>query len=200
MNNNHPPKISLIVPIYKVEAYLSRCIDSILNQSFSDFELILIDDGGPDRCGTICDTYAKKDSRIHVIHQENRGVSAARNAGIDAALGEWIAFVDSDDWLHKDYLKILISGILSDTDIVICNCLVTSNQSEKDCNCSDVQCFGASIKDIYSNHIARTRVWGRLYKRNTIGNLRFISGTEPTEDSCFNKLLYSYDSKSYKSV
>lgn len=106
--------ISVIVPVYRVEAYLHRCVDSILNQSYGDFELILVDDGSPDKSGMICDDYALKDSRVHVIHQKNGGVSAARNAGIDWAFAhsssDWICFVDSDDWIHRDYLRILLEA------------------------------------------------------------------------------------------
>lgn len=98
-------KYSVIVPVYKVEAYLPRCIESILNQTVSDFELILVDDGSPDRSGAICDEYAAKDSRIRVIHQANGGVSRARNAGLDAARGEYIVFVDSDDYVDAEYLQ-----------------------------------------------------------------------------------------------
>ena len=106
------PMISVVVPVYKVEHYLHRCVDSILNQSYSDFELILVDDGSPDNCGMICDEYAAKDARIHVIHQQNGGLSAARNTGIDWLCensdSKWLTFIDSDDWIHKDYLKILL--------------------------------------------------------------------------------------------
>ena len=91
------PRLSVIVPVYKVEKYIHKCVDSILNQTFTDFELILVDDGSPDKCGEICDEYAKKDARIRVIHKENGGLSDARNFGIDAAKGEIIGFVDSDD-------------------------------------------------------------------------------------------------------
>lgn len=98
-------KYSIIVPVYNVESVLPRCIDSILAQTFSDFELILIDDGSPDRCGIICDEYAKKDTRIKVIHQENQGVSCARNNGLDAAEGKYIVFIDSDDFIYPDYLE-----------------------------------------------------------------------------------------------
>lgn len=105
------PLISVIVPVYKVERYLPRCIESILAQTYSNFELILVDDGTPDRSGIICDRYAEKDSRIRVIHKENGGVSTARNAGIDAAKGEWITFVDSDDWVTDDYLDVLVSPL-----------------------------------------------------------------------------------------
>ena len=103
--------ISVIVPVYKVEEFLSRCVDSILCQSYPDFEVILVDDGSPDRCGQMCEDYARQDSRIHVIHQENGGLSAARNSGIDWVFANSdsrsLAFVDSDDWVHPDFLKVL---------------------------------------------------------------------------------------------
>lgn len=112
--------ISVIVPVYKVEKYLSRCIESILNQTFTDFELILVDDGSPDQSGVICDSYAKKDNRIHVIHKENGGLSSARNAGIEAAQGEYVFFVDSDDIIHEQSLEILYREIQSKhADIVM---------------------------------------------------------------------------------
>lgn len=98
------PQISVIVPVYRVEKYLSACIDSILDQSFSDFELLLIDDGSPDNSGALCDAYAEKDARIRSIHKENGGVSSARNLGLEYAQGEYIVFVDSDDYLSKDHL------------------------------------------------------------------------------------------------
>jgi glycosyltransferase involved in cell wall biosynthesis len=104
------PAISVIVPVYKVEKYIHRCVDSILGQTFTDFELILVDDGSPDSCGAICDEYAAKDSRV-VIHQENGGLSAARNAGIewsfDHSNSGWMTFIDSDDWVHPQYLELL---------------------------------------------------------------------------------------------
>lgn len=102
------PKISVIVPVYNVEKVLHYCVESILNQKFSDFELILVDDGSPDNSGRICDEYVKKDTRVKVIHKNNGGVSSARNAGIEAALGEYLCFVDSDDYLESNYLKELI--------------------------------------------------------------------------------------------
>lgn len=105
------PEISVIVPVYKVEPYLRRCVDSILNQTFTDFELILVDDGSPDNCPAICDEYAEKDKRVRVIHKENGGLSSARNAGIDLAFASsdsrWLSFIDSDDWVHETYLKVL---------------------------------------------------------------------------------------------
>lgn len=98
------PKISVIVPVYKAEAYLHRCVDSLLAQTFQDFEVLLVDDGSPDRSGEICDEYARKDSRVRVFHKENGGVSSARNLGLDNAKGKWITFVDSDDYVDPIYL------------------------------------------------------------------------------------------------
>ena len=117
---SNSPLVSVIVPVYKVERYLPRCIESILRQTYTNFELILVDDGTPDRSGIICDRYAEKDSRIKVIHKENGGVSSARNAGIDAAQGEWITFIDSDDWVSDDYLEVLLKPLENQRyDIVI---------------------------------------------------------------------------------
>ncbi|MGM9658367.1 MAG: glycosyltransferase family 2 protein [Eubacteriales bacterium] len=105
------PSFSVIVPVYKIEAYLYRCVDSILNQSFGDFELILIDDGSPDNSGAICDEYARRNSRVKVIHTQNRGLCTARNTGLQAAKGEYIAFCDSDDFLASSYHEKLESLI-----------------------------------------------------------------------------------------
>lgn len=118
-------KISVIVPVYKVEPYLTRCVDSILSQTFSDFDLILVDDGSPDRCGVICDEFALWDSRVHVLHQKNGGLSAARNAGIDWVMEnsscEWITFIDSDDWVRGDYFERLYNGALKNSvQVAVC--------------------------------------------------------------------------------
>lgn len=110
------PKISVIVPVYKAEAYLHRCVDSILAQTFQNFEVLLIDDGSPDNSGKICDEYAKKDSRVRVFHKENGGVCSARNVGLDNATGEYIAFVDSDDWVDDNFLEIFL---MDKADIVV---------------------------------------------------------------------------------
>lgn len=116
------PLFSIIVPVYKTdEGYLRECIDSILNQTVSDFELILIDDGSPDRCGEICDEYSSKDSRVRTFHIENGGVAAARNTGIAKARGEWITFIDSDDWIEKNTLETVINSSEDNIDIIIWN-------------------------------------------------------------------------------
>ena len=115
------PELSIIVPVYRKEQYLKNCIDSVLCQTFEDFELILVDDGSPDRCGEICDEYAMEDERIYVMHQENQGVSAARNAGLSLAKGRYVGFVDPDDTIHPNMYKTLISIIKDkDVDLAIC--------------------------------------------------------------------------------
>lgn len=116
------PQLSIIVPVYNVEKYLSRCIESILEQTYTDFELILINDGSPDDCESIMDCYALKDSRIITIHQENRGVSAARNAGLKIARGKYVGFVDPDDWVEKEMYQLMMEATIDATiDLVCCN-------------------------------------------------------------------------------
>ena len=114
------PSISIIVPVYKAEAYLHRCVDSLLAQTFTDFEVLLIDDGSPDRSGEICDAYAKKDARVRVFHQPNGGVSVARAGGVKYANGEWITFVDADDYLPQKSLQTMHLLVEKyDTDLVV---------------------------------------------------------------------------------
>ena len=112
------PLISVIVPVYNVEQHLNKCIDSIIHQTYANLEIILVDDGSPDNCGVICDEYAKIDSRIKVIHKDNEGVSKARNTGIAIATGEWISFIDSDDWIDRDLYSSIMKNPISD-DLVI---------------------------------------------------------------------------------
>ena len=121
------PKISVIVPVYKAEKYLHRCVDSILAQTFTDFEVLLIDDGSPDRSGDICDEYAKKDSRVRVFHKENGGVSSARQCGIDNAQGEYTIHADPDDWVEPNMLEELYAKAKEDdADVVICDFYVNN--------------------------------------------------------------------------
>lgn len=105
------PKVSIVIPVYNVEPYLRQCLDSVVTQTYQDLEIILIDDGSPDRCGAICDEYAEKDDRIVVVHEENAGVGAARNKGLELATGDWITFVDPDDWIDSDYCEKFVQFI-----------------------------------------------------------------------------------------
>lgn len=173
------PIISVIVPVYKVEEYLCRCVDSIINQSFTSFDLILIDDGSPDKCGNICDLYAEKDHRIVVIHQNNQGLSQARNAGIEWAIAnsdsKWIAFIDSDDWVHTDYLRLLYEAVIDNNlELSMCNCLKTSSFS--------VEMFTPKeTKKLYTpEDFWCYRQYGsacaKLYKKDLFKNIRFPKG------------------------
>lgn len=185
------PEISVIVPVYKVETYLRRCIDSILAQTFTDFELILVDDGSPDGCPAICDKYAEKDARVRVIHKENGGVSSARNAGLDIAVGEWIAFVDSDDYVLEDYLKDLYHP---DYDFVVAGYSILSQGGgleEKvwnECCCPDIN--RASLEVVLNANGTDWLYfcWGRLFKRSLIvdNNVAFDRNRNFGEDSIFS--------------
>ena len=129
--NDRAPLISVIVPVYRVEKYLERCIKSIVSQTYRNLEVLLIDDGSPDRCPQICDSWAKKDERIRVIHQENRGVSAARNAGVDAARGEFIGFIDSDDFILPEYFETLYMTLtVNRADVSMCKSLYVDEDGD----------------------------------------------------------------------
>ncbi len=182
--------ISVIVPVYNVEPYLRRCIDSILSQTFTDFELILVDDGSTDNCPFICDDYAQKDSRIHVIHQDNGGVSNARNAGIRNATGKYITFCDSDDYYLPDWLhSFFASSVQKDAD-----CIVFLSH----CPGSFFMCF-SNDKD-RADYILKVllkkdgwEVWNRLYKTSILSKygILFCENCEDfAEDLAFN-LEYS---------
>ena len=183
--------VSIIVPVYKVERYLPRCIESILKQTYTNFELILVDDGTPDRSGIICDRYAEKDSRIRVVHKENGGVSSARNAGIDVAKGEWLTFIDSDDWVANDYLEVLLNPLGTyDCDMTIGalewkHIFVSSSAHEE----RYINVEENTSQEILSA-INRTEFYGpwlKLFKAEIIkkNNLRFIVGIALAEDAMF---------------
>ena len=177
--------ISVIVPIYKVEDYLPACIDSILASTYQDFELILVDDGSPDGCGAICDSYAARDNRIKVIHQENQWVSTARNAGLKVAVGEFISFVDSDDVIHPRMLEVLHDAIASgDYDYSMVNWRYNQGQTQAEQE-KDILLEEVSTKLIgesefmmgLSNLGITTReynvVWNKLFKHELIEGLWF---------------------------
>lgn len=189
--NGINPRISVIVPVYKVENYLHRCVDSILSQSFTDFELLLIDDGSPDNCGAICDEYAAKDSRVRVFHKPNGGVSSARNLGLDNACGEWVAFVDSDYYVDIDYLSELAAYTKQDNvDFVVT--LNTISNYTKDSNVvlqhDDLLLFSKYKFQDYC------QPWGKLYSNKVLEKmgLRFNPNVHLMEDLMF-ALLYLYE-------
>ena len=185
--------VSIIVPVYNAEKYLHRCVDSILAQTFTDFELLLIDDGSKDNSGAICDEYAAKDARVYVFHKENGGVSSARNLGLDNAKGEWVVFVDSDDWVEEDYLKCLIDNYD--------NAFVVSSYIYERKNEFSYEKMNEGVMIINSNCLtdilmsaAFTTPYSKLYDREILERegLRFNDKMTSCEDTLFvwTYLLY----------
>ena len=190
---NKQPAVSVIVPVYKAENYLHRCIDSLLAQTFTDFELLLVDDGSPDRSGEICDEYAAKDSRVRVFHKENGGVSSARQYGIDNALGEYTIHADPDDWVEPEMLEELYQKAKQeDADMVICDFFVYNNnniyvkQQPSSLYYRDVQ------SDLFRN--LHGSCWNKLIKRSCLKryDISFPVEISFCEDLFFNVNLLNY--------
>lgn len=178
------PLISVIVPIYNVEKYLERCVNSIINQTYQNLEIILVDDGSPDNCGKICDEYAKIDSRIKVIHKENEGQSKARNDGLDIASGKYITFVDSDDWLELDTYNWFVTAI-KDNDIAICGHRTVSKECE-----IVVDIFEDKFLDneaLWEEVLGKLNnaVWNKLFKAELLKDIRFSTEILHGEDLFF---------------
>lgn len=160
--------ISVIVPVYKVEDYLDRCVESILAQTFTDFELILVDDGSPDNCPALCDAWAEKDKRIKVIHKENGGLSDARNVGFAASCGEWITFIDSDDYVHPQMLQALYDATKK-YDVKVSACGFTRTEGEPLEGNPDLTANLWSAEDFYmQRNVNATVAWGKLYHRSVV--------------------------------
>ena len=174
------PAISIIVPIYNVELYLNKCVDSILAQSFSDFEVILVNDGSPDRCGEICEAYKELDSRVVVIHKQNGGLSDARNYGIEVAKGRYIGFVDSDDWIAPDMYESLYSLITAhNADIAVCGHYEVMDDVPQEKAFShqvhvynNEQAFDKLLEDIEIQNLA----WDKLYKAELFTHVKYPVG------------------------
>lgn len=192
--------ISIIVPIYKVEEYIHRCIDSILSQTFKDFECILVDDGSPDKCPVICDEYVKKDKRIKVIHKANGGLSDARNAGLNIARGKYILFVDGDDWIHPQLLELAYSATIdTGVDFVSFEFTKTHNYTniyvKYDINneLSSVKTYdsGFIMNNLYNRFQQEIGVeaWKKLYKKEIFDNIRFRKGIIHEDDDIFIDIL-----------
>ena len=177
-------KISVITPVYKVENYLRKCVDSILDQTFKDFELIIVDDGSPDSCGSIADEYVQKDERVRVIHKQNGGAPSARNRGIDIAKGEWLYFPDSDDWLEPDYLEALYNtAIKTDAKLVVSGYTMeyfengvshSYSVSTPKKNYNSQELVRGNLHNYFDNMMMAVP-WNKLYKADYIldNNLRF---------------------------
>lgn len=194
--------ITIVVPVYKVEEYLDRCVDSILNQTYKDFELLLVDDGSPDNCGKICDEYAKKDRRIFVIHQKNGGLSAARNTGInwfyEQNRSDYITFVDSDDWLHPEYLRILMNGITENyVKVSVCDFKRVINESPFE-NYDNVNFELNSPENFLVNHFWQYNyACGKLYHKSIFCDVRFPIGKIFEDTFTTYKVLHKCDEIAY---
>ena len=190
------PNISVIVPVYKVEPFLSRCVDSILSQTYRDFELILVDDGSPDRCGELCEEYARKDERVHVIHQENGGLSAARNTGIDWAwansASRWLAFVDSDDWVHPAFLQTLYTTAEQTLcKISACGFYCSAGEAIPEQKDLSIQCMLADdyyCDDVHEN--ATSSACNKLYHKSLFRSLRFPIGKLHEDEFTTYRTIY----------
>ncbi len=189
------PIITIIIPVYKVEPYLRRCLNSLLSQTFADFDLVLIDDGSPDNCGRICDEYAEHDNRIHVIHQINAGLSAARNAGINWCIhnsdSDWITFIDSDDWVSPNYLEYLYKAIKeTGLNISICEYVKTDGNNT---TCQE-PAFDFTIfntEDYYvENRVNAIVAWGKLYRKELFSDIRYPHGRLHEDEFTTYKLLF----------
>lgn len=214
------PKVSVIVPIYNVEKYLDRCMESLLHQTLEDIEIILVDDGSPDNCPQMCDEYAKTDSRVKVIHKQNAGLGYARNSGLEVATGEYVAFVDSDDYVDINmYRKLHEVARENEADVVFCNfkkefspnCFIESKECDNyiEYVCNQIEDltldFIAAPPHCKSEYVHDMSVWHSVYKRSIIeeNNIRFISEREfASEDipfqidflKCCNKVAFIPDS------
>lgn len=193
-------KFSLIVPIYKVERYLSKCIESIINQTYTNFEVILVNDGSPDACGKICDDYALRDNRIKVIHKENGGVSSARNIGIENASGEYIWFIDSDDWIERYSLQVLADQLEgSKSNLVIFDSNIIENKNIKinrfneSCNSIHRITMEKFFEEYYFKYKVGFEIWNKIYSRKVIfdNNIRFAEDEKIGEDLFFNIQYYT---------
>lgn len=187
--------ISVIIPVYGVEKYLDKCVESVINQTYPEFEIILVDDGSPDNCPSMCDNWARRDDRIKVIHKKNGGLSSARNAGLDIADGEYVFFLDSDDYISEDCLERLFRAVLSDkSDVAVCDSVKVSESGEqlKPSAVSDSRCI--SREELFSCVGKRGDwlyivSWGKLFKAELFENIRFPEGKLNEDEFVFYRVF-----------
>ncbi|MEQ8154210.1 MAG: glycosyltransferase family 2 protein [Clostridiaceae bacterium] len=190
------PLISVIIPIYNVEPYLRRCINSVLNQTYNNLEIILVDDGSPDNCGIICDEYAKNHDRIKVIHKRNGGLSDARNAGLNIASGKYIGFIDSDDWVSNIYLQKLYDLISNhNSDISVCNFVKAYDEKDLLSNNHCIELYEynniEALNQYFNKYYIQMVVsWGKLYKTALFKDIGFPVGRIHEDEFTTHKLLY----------
>lgn len=196
--------ISVIIPVFRVEAYLRRCMDSVLAQTYEKMEIILVDDGSDDGCPAICDEYAGKDSRVKVIHQKNAGLSGARNTGIDQAKGDYLAFVDSDDYLSPEFLERLYRACLeTDSDISVCRWEYVKGESIPEGGSGKTQTFTGRqmLANLYIPDGAYFVVaWNKLYKRELFDNIRYPLGRIHEDEATTYRIYHQVRKAAYIDV
>ena len=181
-NYNEKELVSVIVPVYNVEKYVGRCLQTIMQQTYQNIEIIIVDDGSPDRSGLICEEIAQKDSRIRVIHQENQGLSGARNTGIEAANGAYLAFVDSDDWIRSEMIEVLYNLMQqTDAEIGACGTEICSDSGHVayySDNQEEVCVFtrNEAMQELLEDHRIRNVTWNKLYRKAVFEEVRFPRG------------------------
>ena len=193
---NQLPLISVIVPVYRVEQYLDKCVSSILAQTYDNLEVILVDDGSPDNSGILCDRWAERDARVRVIHQKNAGGGAARNAGLEVAKGQLISFVDSDDYLAPDMFAALYGLLEQGADIAECDYLMTEDDDAVFA-AADPELRWYDREEAMVCHIADTAfcqlLWNKLYRRETVGDIRLPVGTRIDDEFFTYQVLGNAD-------
>ena len=191
MTKNLNSLVSVIVPIYKVEDYLDECVKSIVGQTYKNIEIILVDDGSPDHCPQKCDEWAKKDLRIRVVHKQNGGLSSARNAGLDVAKGEYIAFVDSDDFITPDYVEVMYNRICNDKSVGIVSGMIyrycdgQTSPFKQAWNITNERITSSDKFRISSiNQTVSYTVWNKIFRASLLSKVRFREG-KTNEDTLF---------------
>ena len=186
------PEISVIVPVYKVEKYLDRCVRSLLRQTFDDLEIILVDDGSPDSCGSMCDAWAEKESRIWVIHKENGGLSSARNAGLAQAHGKYICFTDSDDWVEPQMLEHLHDLLQKHPDAQMAQCAYEEDKEERYVKQQPAEMVEVFDRQRMWEYFFRVRgeesnnaVWNKLYRADFLQGFRFVDTLNEDVEASF---------------
>jgi glycosyltransferase involved in cell wall biosynthesis len=187
-------KVSIIVPVYNVEKHLKPCVNSLLNQTFNDIEIILVNDGSTDNCGALCDSFAEKDSRVKVLHQENLGVSAARNNGVKAASGEYVSFVDSDDLVYGDYVAYLLNLLKNNPDCEFSACghlVVRGEKKTPNSTFTGVRVLNRkeAFFEVLYHGILDISPWGKLYKKEIFNTVSFPLGIRYEDTYAFGDIL-----------
>ena len=195
--------VSVIVPVYNTEKYLRQCVDSIINQTYSNLEIILVDDGSTDKSGEICDDYGRIDNRVKVVHKPNGGQSSARNHALNICSGEYVSFIDSDDWLELDMYERLVTAIKEENaQVAICDIIVWENNRNTKAIHSSSTGKKVILKDnddiffhfVKPNPLIKFEEWNKLYRRDIIGNVRFVEG-QLYEELFFDRIVFDKVSK-----